>query len=71
MSALYRTHRPRDFDEFWQALDRLVGPAGQWLASLDDDQRESAREALFREFGSPPGPFELNARAFAAAVTPA
>lgn len=61
----------RDFDEFWAALDRGVGPAGQWLASLDAGPREEARAALYRELGSPTGPFRLNARAFAAAVTPA
>ncbi len=61
----------RDFDEFWQAMDRGVGPAGQWLASLDGDWRQRAYDELFRELGSPPGPFELKARAFAAAVTPA
>jgi SAM-dependent methyltransferase len=61
----------RDFDEFWQAMDHGVGPAGQWLASLDPGQREHARNELFRELGSPEGPFELNARAFAGAVTPA
>jgi hypothetical protein len=61
----------RDFDEFWQAMDRRVGPAGQWLASLDSEQRERAHEELFRQLGSPPGAFELGARAFAAAVTPA
>ena len=61
----------RDFDEFWEALDHVVGPAGQWLASLDAGQREQAHEELFRQFGSPQGPFELKARAFAAAVTPA
>jgi SAM-dependent methyltransferase len=60
----------RDFDEFWNAMDRGVGPAGQWVASLDDEQRERARDELFRQLGSPEGPFELNARAFAAAVTP-
>jgi SAM-dependent methyltransferase len=60
----------RDFDEFWQAMDRGVGPAGQWLASLDADQRERAQEELSRQLGSPSGPFELAARAFAAAVTP-
>jgi hypothetical protein len=60
-----------DFDEFWQAMDRGVGPAGQWLASLDPEAREQAHEELFRELGSPQGPFELKARAFAAAVTPA
>jgi SAM-dependent methyltransferase len=60
-----------DFEEFWQAMDRGVGPAGQWLASLDPQQRERAHAELFRELGSPRGPFELKARAFAAAVTPA
>jgi SAM-dependent methyltransferase len=61
----------RDFEEFWQAMDRGVGPAGQWLASLDREARAQAHEELFRQLGSPQGPFELKARAFAAAVTPA
>jgi SAM-dependent methyltransferase len=59
------------FAEFWSVLDRRVGPAGQWLAALDAEARERAHEELFRQLGSPQGPFELNARAFAAAVTPA
>ncbi len=59
----------RDFDDFWHALERHPGPAGHWLASLDAHQRERAREELFRELGSPQGPFELGAGAFAAAVT--
>jgi SAM-dependent methyltransferase len=61
----------RDFQEFWQAMDHGVGPAGQWLASLDPEQRERAQAELYRELGSPEGPFELKARAFAAAVTQA
>jgi len=61
----------RDFDEFWQVMDRGVGPAGQWLAALDAEGRERAHEELFAQLGSPEGPFELEARAFAAAVTPA
>lgn len=60
----------RGFDEFWQAMGHGVGPAGQWVASLDPEQRERAHEELFRQLGSPEGPFELNARAFAGAVTP-
>jgi SAM-dependent methyltransferase len=60
----------RDFEEFWQAMDRGVGPAGQWLVSLDPEQRERVHKELFRQLGSPQGPFELKARAFAAAVTP-
>lgn len=69
-TALDVTAGYRDFDEFWQAMGRGVGPAGAWVASLDAERRERAREELFRELGSPQGPFELNARAFAAAVTP-
>jgi SAM-dependent methyltransferase len=61
----------QDFGEFWGAMDRGVGPAGQWVASLDPDQRERAYAELFSQLGSPPGPFELSARAFAVAVTPA
>jgi hypothetical protein len=61
----------RDFDDFWQAMSHGVGPVGQWLASLDSEGRERAREELHRQLGSPEGPFELKARAFAAAVTPA
>jgi SAM-dependent methyltransferase len=59
----------RDFDEFWHALDRRVGPAGHWLASLAADTRVRARDELFRQLGSPRGRFELHARAFAVAVT--
>jgi SAM-dependent methyltransferase len=61
----------REFDEFWEAMDHGVGPAGQWLASLDSERRDQAYEELFRQLGSPRGPFELKARAFAGAVTPA
>jgi SAM-dependent methyltransferase len=61
----------RDFAEFWQVMDRGVGPAGQWLASLDADRRDRAHDELHRQLGSPSGPFELRARAFAAAVGPA
>jgi SAM-dependent methyltransferase len=57
------------FDDFWNALNGQVGPAGAWAASLDDDQRARAHEILYRELGSPTGPFELKGRAFAAKVT--
>lgn len=57
------------FDDFWHALARQVGPAGAWLAALDDEQRARVREQLHRELGSPEGRFTLGARAFAARVT--
>ena len=59
----------RDFDEFWGALGRQVGPAGAWLHGLDDERRSAARAELHRYFGGPDGPFELRGRAFAARVT--
>jgi SAM-dependent methyltransferase len=57
------------FDDFWNALSRQVGPAGAWLKSLDDEQLGAAREQLSRELGSPDGPFELEARCYAARVS--
>ena len=57
-----------EFDEFWQTLQRGVGPAGHWIASLDADAHERAHGELFRQLGSPSGPFELRAQAFAARV---
>ena len=60
-----------DFDDFWRALERQVGPAGAWLAALDPARRDAAREEMFRQLGSPSWSFELSGRAFAAAVTPA
>ena len=61
----------RDYDEFWQTLQKGVGPAGHWIASLDAEAHKQSHDELFRQLGSPDGAFELNARAFAAAVTPA
>jgi len=60
-----------DFEDFWGTLGRGAGPAGQWFAGLDPEARERAHDELFRRLGGPDGPFELEARAFAAAVTSA
>jgi SAM-dependent methyltransferase len=61
----------QDFEDFWRTLGGGAGPAGQWFAALDAEARERAHDELSRQLGSPTGPFELAARAFAAAVTPA
>lgn len=58
-----------DFDDFWRALGRQVGPAGAWLHGLDDRQRALAREELHRQLGSPSGGFELRGRAYGARGT--
>jgi molybdopterin-guanine dinucleotide biosynthesis protein A/2-polyprenyl-3-methyl-5-hydroxy-6-metoxy-1,4-benzoquinol methylase len=57
------------FDDFWNALSRQVGPAGAWLASLDDEQREQAHAELFSQLGSPSGAFTLTGRCYAARVS--
>lgn len=58
-----------DFDDFWRALARQVGPAGAWLSSLDEEQTARAHDELHSRLGSPSGPFELRARAYAALAT--
>lgn len=55
-----------DYEEFWRALSRQVGPAGEWLHGLDDDQRARARDELHRQLGSPGGAFQLRGRAYGA-----
>lgn len=58
-----------DFDDFWRALARQVGPAGAWLRNLDEEQTVRAREELHRRLGSPEGAFTLTGRCYAARVT--
>jgi len=53
------------FDEFWSALCGGAGPAGVWVASLGEAQREAARAELYRQVGEPSGPFTLRATAWA------
>jgi len=56
------------FDEFWSTLLGGAGPAGAWIASLDDERRAGARAELYRIVGSPNGAFSLTGRAWAAKV---
>jgi hypothetical protein len=58
-----------DFEDFWTALLGGVGPAGVWAASLEGEQRETARSELFRQLDEPDGPFTLTGRAWAARST--
>ncbi len=66
-SALDVTASYDDFEDFWQALNRQVGPAGAWLHHLDDRQRALAHDELYRQLGSPTRAFKLRGRAYAAA----
>jgi hypothetical protein len=58
-----------DFEDFWNALVGGAGPAGAWAASLDGEQRMTARAELFRQLGEPTAAFSLIGRAWAAKVT--
>jgi SAM-dependent methyltransferase len=53
-----------DFDDYWSPFPHGPGPSGVYAASLDREQREALRVALFRRLGSPVGPFTLSARAW-------
>ena len=55
------------FEDFWEPLTFGVGPVGQHLLSLTDDQRSRVREALQAKL--PDGPFTLDARAWYARGT--
>jgi ubiquinone/menaquinone biosynthesis C-methylase UbiE len=57
------------FEELWASMQAGVGPAGTWVASLDDAQRAAARDELFRQVGSPGGEFTLAGRAWAVRAT--
>jgi len=53
-----------DFEDLWSPFLAGIGPAGQYVASLDGARREPLRAGYFRRLGSPTGPFTLNARAW-------
>jgi hypothetical protein len=57
----------RDFDDFWDPFTFAVGPAGQYLRSLEAEQQTAVRERCERAL--PTGPFQLAARAWCARGT--
>jgi SAM-dependent methyltransferase len=52
------------FDGLWAPLERGVGPAGAYVASLDPPRRAALRDELRRRLGAPAGAFTLPARAW-------
>ena len=55
------------FDELWSPFPTGVGPAGAYTKSLDPDRQAALRDAFQRRLGVSDEPFELTARAWAAA----
>ena len=52
------------FDEWWDPFTLGVGPAGAYVAGLDDEQRATLREECRKL--RPDAPFTMHARAWAA-----
>lgn len=65
--ALEVSVRYSGFDDLWEPFTLAVGPAGQALAGLEDDQKDAVREALQAEL--PAGSFSLAARSWYATAT--
>lgn len=63
-TALEVTRDHPGFDEWWFPFTRGVGPAGAYLASLDEHQQAELREQCRAML--PAGPFTITARAWAA-----
>jgi len=56
--------RQADFGSWWEPFTLGVGPAGAYLAALDDEGRAALRERCRRRL--PDGPFEVSATAWTA-----
>jgi SAM-dependent methyltransferase len=56
-----------DFEDLWSPFTTGIAPSGAFCKSLDEDQRAALHDAYRRRLGVGNGPFELTARAWAAA----
>lgn len=56
-----------DFEDLWLPLPAGVGPAGAFTVALDDTGRAALHDTFKRRLGVDDGPFQLRARAWAAA----
>jgi hypothetical protein len=57
-----------DFEDLWAPLPAGTGPGGAFTVSLAPEKQAELHDAFQRRLGSPEGPFELKARAWAAAA---
>lgn len=53
-----------DYDDFWTPFLSTTGPAGAYIASLDEEGQARIRDDLRTRLGSPQGPFTLPASAW-------
>jgi SAM-dependent methyltransferase len=67
-SAVLRVHaRYDDFEDLWSPFTAGVAPSGAFCAALDEQRRAALHDVLRRRLGAGDGPFDLTARAWAAA----
>jgi SAM-dependent methyltransferase len=57
------------FDDLWSPFLKNVGPAGDFVATLEPEAQAAFREQYRTLLGSPDGPFDLSARAWYAVGT--
>jgi SAM-dependent methyltransferase len=55
----------RDFDELWDTFQLGVGPAGEYVVSLEPDAHAALRDEYRRRLGEPTGGLTLRARSSA------
>jgi ubiquinone/menaquinone biosynthesis C-methylase UbiE len=55
-----------NFDDLWAPFPTGVGPAGAYVASLDNETQGALRDEFARRLDDPQGPFQLTARAWCA-----
>jgi SAM-dependent methyltransferase len=63
-TVLAADRRHESFDEWWEPYTRGVGPAGAYVAGLDEVRRQKLQRALRTRLGA--GPFAIEARCWAA-----
>ena len=63
-AALSVSHEHADFDDWWEPYEMGVGPAGGYVAGLDEQHRAALRDRARKMM--PNGPFTLTAWAWAA-----
>lgn len=63
-STLFSVDTPfRDFEDYWEPFLKGQGPAGTYLASLDEPSKEKIKKVLHDRLGD--GPIDMVARAIA------
>jgi SAM-dependent methyltransferase len=62
--ALQVEEQYEDFDDFWTPFLGQTGPAGVFVAGLDNEGKARLRESLRERLGSPEGAFSLPASAW-------